>query len=1407
MTHLLTPYLPRWLTGRLATAGIEPACAWDTQAVVLFADLAGFTALTEAMQQGGPQGVEELGQALGATYGELVEAVYAYGGDVVKFAGDAMTAIWPADSGEQFAYLAGQAAVAAQAIQAIIGKIGQFKSPSGRVSLEMRVGISCGALTLMIVGAADQQQFLVSGPALTQAAEMEKQAEPGQIVLHRNVTRLLGKTASRRDRGVLRALHQPAQPTRPPKLPRVPVERMMPFVHPALVERLESEGRAFLADFRHDVVPIFVSFDAGGLESLQAYFLKALAVVGKHGGYLSDVEISDKGNVLIILFGVPLSSGDNSARAVDCALDLAVLPGTRGIGATNGVLFTCVVGSAKRHQFAAFGDEMNLAARLMQIAANTPMPEPADRSGALDPRLAPILVGGRVGARAGERFLYGNDQLLQVKGKAQPVRAQLVAGRSPQWSNRISPWLNKSRVVGRVEELTCLDEQIESALLGRGKLLFITGEAGVGKSCLAGELVRRWLARGGEAYVGAALASTQYSPYHAWGELLRSFFDLRNDSDDLSRLEDALASPGLGLRLPLLADVLGMSIPDNDLTLHFDTQLRQQSTQALVVELLRQRAAARPLLILLEDAHWFDQLSWEMALTLGRALADRPLLLCLASRPIDAPQPPACAALTGLEHQVTLSLSELSQDEALSLACDRLGVGSLPPELGHILQKAQGHPFFVEEMVKELRERGALLVDAGQVVVASPLEQVDLPDTVQGVVQARLDRLDERTRLTLKVASVLGRTFPFRLLYDIHPLRPGLLTLSAQLEMLQKLDITPLENTDPDLVYRFKHAIIQEVAYQSLAFAQRCQIHRSIAAWYEKNLGETNADYTILAHHCHYAGDRRGERRYARLAGERAAAQFANQEAVRYLSRALELTRSRSERYTLLLQRCKVYSLLGDREQEQRDLVMLRSLAARLGDPARRAETALAVAAYADATGDYPGVVCAAQEVIRWAREASDELRQVQGFNWWGQALWQQTQYAEAREKLETSYRLAQANTSADPSRARQVGTDSLRILGMICSEQGDYPAALAYFQDALQVYRQAGDRRNEGMVLNSIGLVWNAQGDYEQARQCFKEALHVAREIGSRRDETRLLNNLGIMHLYQNQYTEARAYYLQASQRAQEIGDRRLEALAFNNLGLTDAILEGAAAAQRSYQRAQRIAHEIGDRRTEALALNNLALLAMDQGEVSDARGYFEQALAINQEIGNRAGECLVIYNLGLTFLNAGCMTEARPHFEQALQIGREIGDRRMQAYALSDLGEILAAEGEWAPAAAAYQEALDIRRALGQTILIMETLAGFARVLVLSGEQSAAQTACDEILRCMADSSPNGMNDPYRFYLNCYDVLCGLQDERARQELEKGYRSLQEKLASMDVAARDGFLESNTAARKLIEAWEKGI
>ena len=498
-------------------------------------------------------------------------------------------------------------------------------------------------------------------------------------------------------------------------------------------------------------------------------------------------------------------------------------------------------------------------------------------------------------------------------------------------------------MVGRVDELACLDQQIESAFQGRGGLLMITGEAGMGKSCLAGELARRWLSHGGEAYAGAALASTQFSPYHAWGELLHGFFDLRGDPDDVPRLEQALTSTGLGLRLPLLADVLGLSLPDNDLTRHFDTHLRQQSTQALIVELLRQRAAVRPLLVLLEDAHWFDQLSWEMALALGRAIPDCPLLFCLVSRPLEAPQPAAYTALTGLGHQVTLALGELSYAEALRLACARLGVESLPPELGRILQKTQGHPFFTEEIIKELCEGGALRVEAQQVIITRPLEQMDLPDTVQGVVQARLDRLDERTRLTLKVASVIGRTFSFSLLRDIHPLRSSPATLAAQLEILQRLDITPLENTEPDLLYSFKHAITQEVAYQSLAFTQRCQIHKSVAAWHEKRTWRSRCRL------CSAGASLSLRWRPARRAPlcppgwrARAAAQFANQEAVRYLSRALELTRGRSERYSLLLQRARVYNLLGEREQEQRDLKVLWALAVRLGDPALRAEVAQA---------------------------------------------------------------------------------------------------------------------------------------------------------------------------------------------------------------------------------------------------------------------------------------------------------------------------------------------------------------------------------------------------------------------------------------------------------------------------------
>ena len=284
--------------------------------------------------------------------------------------------------------------------------------------------------------------------------------------------------------------------------------------------------------------------------------------------------------------------------------------------------------------------------------------------------------------------------------------------------------------------------------------------------------------------------------------------------------------------------------------------------------------------------------SWGLLLAIKQNIQH--VLQIISTRPLSEPLPAAYQQLIGQPEINLLQLESLPPDDIDALVCSRLGVIALPAAVRRLIrEKAEGHPFFSEELAYALRDAGLITIQDNECCIAPNVDfrAVSMPDTVQGVITSRIDRLPPGHQLTLKAASVIGRVFAFRLLRDIHPLENDKSFLPDYLGELQQLDLTLLETPEPDLAYFFKHAITQEVAYNLMLFAQRRDLHRLVAEWYEKTYVEDLSPfYPLLAYHWDKAEVPVKSIDYLSKAGEQAHRSGAYREAVNFFGRAEELS-------------------------------------------------------------------------------------------------------------------------------------------------------------------------------------------------------------------------------------------------------------------------------------------------------------------------------------------------------------------------------------------------------------------------------------------------------------------------------------------------------------------------------------
>ena len=1332
-----------------------------THGSVLFADISGFTPLTEALGQelGQQRGAEELTRILNEVYSALVAEVHRYGGSVLSFSGDAITCWLDQDEG-----LRGTAC--ALNMQGVMAGFASFETPGGtEVSLGIKTAVVTGPVRRFIIGDPKIQLMdALAGSTLDLVAAAEHQADRGDVIVSADIAEKFSQQLTigewrtdeeigKRFATVLGLTEAVAATPWAELSDTLSEEQARTWLWPTIYDRLQSAQGQFLAEMRL-ATAVFLQFtgldydedDKAG-KKLSAYVASVQAIIAQYEGTLLQLTIGDKGSYLYAAFGAPVAHDDDPARAVAAALALRSVPQHLDfikdirVGVAQGQMRAGAYGSPKRQTYGVIGDKVNLSARLMGISP-----------------VGDVRTDFEVYRRAQNRWQFDVLEPTKVKGKSGLIRVYRPTGETAVTRTR-----TESKMIGRQEEFAQTLTALETAVAGETRVLIIEGEGGIGKSRLAFELLDETRQRGIICFWGEGQSIEQHTPYRVWREIFGTYFGLDNIADMAERHHRVEAVvresvPEQLYRLPLLNDILNLELPETELTLAMPPELRQESLVVLLINLLRAWARERPLILMLEDAHWLDSLSWEFTVQVVRALQTSrdPMLLLIVNRPVDAHSTAGqnMATLEAMPITQKIVLGNLTQDETVTLVTTRLGLrdDGLPPALADLVRtRADGNPFFAQEVVFTLRDQDILDIvpdpsgEFNLCVVKGDLEQVAtaLPDTIQGLILARIDQLTLEQQLMLKVAAVIGRTFaytPFQHLYKQYATVVQE-KIRGELNELNSRDLTELDTVGPpDIVYIFKHIITQEVAYQTLLFGQRKEMHQKVAAWYVEAYGEFDEDgqivilpsaafvLSLLVHHYHHAEDRLRECHFARLAGEQAARQYANEEAVRYFDRALELTDKGDVdgRYQLYFAREALYDLEGKREEQAKDLQALAQLAETMDDELKMAQVALRQAHYARMMGEQTAVLTAVQNGIQFAAQAQNPSVEAEGYFIWGTSLRQQGKYEDAIGKLRQAVDLAQQ------SQNQSVEADGLLQLGVTNFFLNQSETAVRYMEQARTIFQAKKDRRGESGCLMMLGNINTAQGNYLASQTNYSQALNLSRMIGHRMGESIILGNLGVNYNYLGDYEAARDSQQQALSIAQEIGDLEGQSFAYVNLSL--------------------IYHMLDEN---------------------------EQVLATG---------------------------------EQALALQQAINDRRNEAYTLTYQGHALAALGRMTEAATAYQQAKEIRQELGEDSLVMDDLAGLARVAMANGNEDEANAYVTEILNWIEEHGIEGIEYPLQVYLTCYRVLHQTaqgDDEklaRAKTILFTAHEHLQNQAEAIkDEEQRMQYLLHIPFNRAIMAAWQR--
>ena len=928
-SEILQAHVPSRLLRRLSRRPALPRAPESERfpAAVLFADISGFTTLTEDLSRQGAAGAEAVQRMLNRCFGPLVDLISEHGGEVVKFAGDATLALWAADK-QAPAEAVARAARCALEVQA---KLDGLPVAEG-VRLRQRLALAAGEVWTALVGGLEGRwEALLGGEPLAQIAGAMAHARPGDVVLSAAAWRLAqpGCDGRRLEAGHVRLANVETRlPRRPSPRICLPAEAepaLRSLVPRAVVRRVDAGLAAWLAEFRR-VTVLFAS--APGLERDdsevvdQAHELARAAqrAVYRYGGSINQLIMDDKGTTVVAAWGQAQHAfEDDAVRALLAAMaihaDLRALAGGGSVGVATGRVFTGRRGNDQRMEFALIGDVVNLAARLMQATD------------------AAVLCDRQTFSAARSRIRFETLNPIAVKGKAEPVEVFRPTG------ERRHEITTGGRMIGRDGERRALAAALQGLTGGDGGVVVVEGEAGIGKSTLIADLLEQAASQPVRALVARGDA-IERAIYHPWREVFAGLLgldDATGPEAQRRRLEEWLSEmPDLAEWAPLLDPVLPFSLADNEVTGAMPSRSRAERMRELLVRLFEVAAGAggRPTLLVVEDAHWLDSASWALAEAASRRIES--LLIVVATRPVGETPRDELRRWLADPSCLRLELEPLASTDLMALVRQRLGVESLPPSMARLIEeKASGHPLFAEELASAMRDRGLIEIEDGQcrLADAAALDTVSFPDTVQGVVTNRIDGLTPKLQLCLKVASVIGRDFERSGLAAVDPMGTEEADLGVHLESLMALDL--LERGSRQDHYAFKHAIIHEVAYDLLPYAQRRRLHRPVAEWYERrHEGDLAPVYPLLAHHWGRAEVPSKAVEFAEKAGKQALAGFANQEAVRFFDQAKAFD-ARAERPTRAPRRarweaslCRAHLGLGQvpraREAAEGALALLR---------------------------------------------------------------------------------------------------------------------------------------------------------------------------------------------------------------------------------------------------------------------------------------------------------------------------------------------------------------------------------------------------------------------------------------------------------------------------------------------------
>ena len=1248
------------------------------QAYSMFVDLIGFTHLTQTLSKQGSIGAEELSIILNRIFEPLISLVYSHGGFVPYFAGDAFTAIFPSEAQNSSLRRLVQVSQEARNLYQTQNFLGDF-------TIGIKIGLAYGEVEWGIVG-YNYKSFYFRGTAIDRCAQCQLRAKKQDVVIHRvlkdQLTPDLTSTWIESDFFLLTAkdINREFLPLSG-KLPKLS-DKILSLFLPDEIINFNSAG-----EFR-TVSSVFISF--AGLHShqqLNRFISIILDRVEKFSGYFKEIDFGEKGGVIPIFFGAPVSYENNAERAIEFAISLKeelrnifAESVKYKIGMTIGTSYTGFIGCKDRCQYAVVGNCVNLAARLMMQALDSEV--------LVDEELERI-----------RQYKFKPKGHIRYKGFDGDIATFSLIGRNVE-----DRFTFQGDFIGRREELHELIDFSTPIFQERfAGIAYIMGEAGIGKSRLAYELRKALFKQQPINWFVCKADQILKKGMNPFIYFLNYYFDQASENtkqqnqenferefqlllSDFNKINHSIVQElrqEIQRTKSVLGGLLGFDYP-NSLWEQLDARGRFQNVVSSLSALFITESLLRPLVLFLEDGHWYDEVSKSFLNDFIKRIHNFPIILIVTSRYTEKGDIPYLVELNTLDDyaisNMCVDLNLLSKSAIESFATHKLK-GTISEEFLALLGRTtNGNPFYLEQVLEYFEESDLLIKEEENWTIKD--KNIKLSSSINAILTARIDRLSSLVKETVKTAAVIGQEFELPVLSEVMRTQEEFVRANGNAQAVLKDQVQQAERVQiwqaiNELRYIFQHSLLREAVYSMQLNTRLKELHRQIAVAIEKLYTDSiEQRYFDLVFHYEQADITEKTDYYLRKAADYARRNFQNQLALSYYTKILERVKDKTEQVKLLQVQGQVFERIGQWEK--------------------------AKVAYFDA--------------LEVARQLNDKHLLGLTNNSYGKLLLLQGDYQNARMYLEIGATFFEFIEHLEGISKAYVN------LGDLYFRQGEYEEAKDYYTKSIEYAKRSNTISPDAQSFANLGLIHMNQGNYETAVKWQKEGIELSSENKDRPGLANLYTSLGIVYFEKGEYEDALIYYKQGLQISKELGDKQIEAIATGCIGRVYERQGNYGIAMENFLHDLQICQELGDKQGKAIVLGLIGDLYSLRGEFEQAIQTVEQGLALSRELGYQKGIAKALNTLGDIHYFTNDFEVSLVFYNQAIEVTRKIDNKLVLGFSLAEKGRSLLASNRLEDVTEVQQAAMALAMELGNPDLIFEVSMLTAKMLHQQGKSAQA-------------------------------------------------------------------------------------